>query len=75
MAEHKLDAKGKRCPLPIVLVAKKVRELSPEDELIVEATDPVFSPDIEAWCRKTKNELIELKEENSTVIARIKICA
>lgn len=53
-----LDARGKSCPLPIVLTAKAMRSLGVGDALTVRADDRAFLPDIEAWCRKTGNQLV-----------------
>jgi tRNA 2-thiouridine synthesizing protein A len=52
-----LDARGKSCPLPIVLTAKAVKQLPVGDDLTIFADDRAFLPDIEAWCRKTGHEL------------------
>jgi TusA-related sulfurtransferase len=61
---QQLDARGKSCPLPIVLTAKAMKALAVGDELAVQANDRAFVLDIEAWCKKTGNELlgIETKE-------------
>jgi len=56
MAE--VDARGKSCPLPIVLTAKAMRQLAIGENLIVRADDRAFLPDIEAWCRKTGQTLL-----------------
>ena len=53
-----VDARGKSCPLPIVLTAKAVRQLAIGDSLLVLADDRAFLPDIEAWCKKTGNTLL-----------------
>jgi TusA-related sulfurtransferase len=53
-----LDARGKSCPMPIVLTAKAVKLMSVGDALTVQADDRAFIPDIEAWCRKTGHELV-----------------
>jgi tRNA 2-thiouridine synthesizing protein A len=54
----KVDARGKSCPLPIVLTAKAMRQLAMGEELVVHADDRAFLPDIEAWCRKTGHALV-----------------
>jgi TusA-related sulfurtransferase len=52
-----LDARGKSCPLPIVLTAKAVKQMAIGSELTIVADDRAFLPDIEAWCKKTGHEL------------------
>lgn len=54
----KVDARGKSCPLPIVLTAKAVKQIAVGDELVVHADDRAFLPDIEAWCKKTGHALV-----------------
>lgn len=53
-----LDARGKSCPLPIVLTARKIREVAVGDSVVVLADDRAFLPDIEAWCKKTGHALL-----------------
>jgi len=59
MADKHLDCKGLRCPLPIVKVSQAMNDLAEGQTLLVEADDPVFGPDIEAWVEITGNELVE----------------
>jgi tRNA 2-thiouridine synthesizing protein A len=56
-----LDARGKSCPLPIVLTAKAMRSLEPGASVTVHADDRAFPDDIRAWCRKTGYELASLE--------------
>jgi tRNA 2-thiouridine synthesizing protein A len=53
-----VDARGKSCPLPIVLTAKAVRQIAVGEELVIKADDRAFLPDIEAWCKKTGHSLV-----------------
>lgn len=52
-----LDARGKSCPMPIVLTAKAMKQLPVGDDLTIFADDRAFLPDIEAWCKKMGHEL------------------
>ena len=56
-----VDAKGKSCPLPIVLTAKALRAVSIGTSLTVLADDRAFPEDLRAWCRKTGNELVSFE--------------
>ena len=58
-----LDLKGLSCPMPIVKTALAMKELATGDVVEVLATDPGSVPDFEAWCRATRNELVEQGEE------------
>ena len=55
-----VDARGKSCPLPIVLAAKAMRDLPSGQAVAVRSDDRAFPEDIRAWCRKTNNELVSL---------------
>lgn len=58
-----VDARGKSCPLPIVLTAKAMRDLPLGTALTVQADDRAFPEDIRAWCRKTSHELVSLESK------------
>jgi tRNA 2-thiouridine synthesizing protein A len=46
-----LDARGRRCPLPILDLARRIGEIGVGEVLVVEADDPAAAPDVRAWCR------------------------
>ena len=66
--EHKLDARGLNCPLPILRVKKKLNDMSSGETLRVIATDPGSVKDFASFCAQTKNELLESSEENREYI-------
>jgi tRNA 2-thiouridine synthesizing protein A len=45
-----LDARGLRCPLPVLKTEKRLAELPPGAPLIVLATDPIARIDIPLYC-------------------------
>jgi len=53
-----LDAKGLKCPMPIVRTAQAIKTLSPGQLLEVLATDPGAVADFGAWSRSTGNDLV-----------------
>jgi tRNA 2-thiouridine synthesizing protein A len=59
-----LDVKGKACPIPVVMTAKAMKQLSPGDVLEVLATDPGVEPDMQAWTKQTGNELISIGQDD-----------
>jgi len=67
-----LDASGLRCPLPIVRLTQAIGRLEPGNEIQVLADDPAFTPDVQAWCRKTGNTLVSTSEQGKdvTVVVR-----
>lgn len=48
---REVDARGKRCPLPVIMLAGAARGADPGAEFRVLSTDPAAGPDIAAWCR------------------------
>lgn len=52
-----VDAIGTRCPLPIIEVAKTLKELEIGESLTLRADDPATKPDLLAWARMTGNDI------------------
>jgi tRNA 2-thiouridine synthesizing protein A len=72
MADHKLDCKGLKCPLPIVEVFKKFKTMSVGDTLEVSSDDLAFPHDIEAWSRKMGQQVLGIEDEGGLIVAHIK---
>jgi tRNA 2-thiouridine synthesizing protein A len=53
-----LDARGLRCPLPVLKARKALKDLAPGEILQVLATDPGAVKDFEAFCRTTGHRLV-----------------
>lgn len=62
MISKTLDLKGLLCPIPIVKMAKGIKEVEVGQLLEAYATDPGVMADIPAWCRSTGNELVTLEK-------------
>ena len=58
---QKLDAKGLKCPGPIVKTADTLRTMSNGQRLVIEATEDAFASDIAVWCQRTGNKLLKLE--------------
>ena len=63
MANKVLDAKGLKCPQPIMKVAVMAKSLSEGDILEVLADCPSFPKDVEAWCEKTGRTLLNFQDQ------------
>jgi tRNA 2-thiouridine synthesizing protein A len=63
--DQSLDAKGLNCPLPILKTKVLLNKMKGDEVLFVEATDPHSQIDFEAYCARTKHEIInfELRED------------
>lgn len=73
MKTHELDARKLLCPMPVIKTQNKIKELSPEDILVVTCTDPGVIHDIPAWCRINGHEVLAIDEEDREIIVKIKI--
>jgi len=50
-----IDARGLRCPLPIIELGKVIPSLSPGEQITLHSDDPATEPDLRAWSRMTGN--------------------
>jgi tRNA 2-thiouridine synthesizing protein A len=64
--EKTLDAKGLKCPMPVVKTSKEIKDVSIGGVLEVLATDPGSMADITAWAKSTGNELLKAEKEEGT---------
>ena len=62
MSPIEVDARGLRCPLPVIRLATAARELPAGTVITVLATDPAARHDVPAWCRMRDHELLEVTE-------------
>ncbi|MCK9877799.1 sulfurtransferase TusA family protein [Frankia sp. Ag45/Mut15] len=53
-----VDARGRRCPLPIIDLARAIVTLADGDTITLWADDPAAGPDVAAWCRLRRQELV-----------------
>jgi tRNA 2-thiouridine synthesizing protein A len=54
-----LDCLGQRCPLPVIALAKKIRDVQVGEVIRVLADDPAAANDIRAWCRLREQEFLQ----------------
>tara|TARA_X000001316_G_C914377_1_gene29003 strand:- start:495 stop:773 length:279 start_codon:yes stop_codon:yes gene_type:complete len=71
MAET-LDARGLKCPLPVLKAKKALKPLAVGDTLTVIATDPSAPKDFEEFCAATGYGLVESRAEGGefTIVVR-----
>ena len=66
-----IDAKGLKCPGPIVKVADFLREQPDGTRVRVEATEDAFYSDIQVWCTRTGNRLDNISFTDGIIRADI----
>jgi TusA-related sulfurtransferase len=64
--EKTLDAKGLKCPMPVVKTSKEIKGVTVGGILEVLATDPGSMADITAWAKSTGNELLSYEKDAGT---------
>lgn len=55
-----VDARGTRCPRPVIMLAQSARYAAHDTVITVLCTDPASRLDIPAWARMTGNEVVSI---------------
>ena len=53
-----IDAMGRKCPIPIIMLAERIREVPVGHVVAVLADDPAAQTDVPAWCMLKSQEFI-----------------
>ncbi len=61
--DAELDARGLRCPEPVMLLHKAIADVATGEILRVIATDPTTQRDIPQFCRFLGHELVEQEQQ------------
>ncbi len=57
-----LDCSGLLCPMPVVKTKKAIGAMEIGQNLEMISTDPGAVPDMAAWARQTKHDLLESED-------------
>lgn len=60
--DKELDARGLKCPLPILRCKKAIAEINAGQVLKIVATDRGAVKDFQGFCKQTGHELLSLEE-------------
>lgn len=71
-ADKEIDARGLKCPLPILRTKKALAELDSGQILRVLSTDAASVKDFEIFSKQTGNTLLEMTQVEQTFIFLIK---
>ena len=63
-ADVTVDAKGQKCPMPVLLTSRAAKNLGPGQIMVVEATDSGSRSDIPSWAKDSGNELLDTLDED-----------
>jgi tRNA 2-thiouridine synthesizing protein A len=64
-ADHQLNALGLRCPEPVMMVRKAIRNMSLGETLLVEADDPSTTRDMVSFCEFMDHTLVAKKTDQT----------
>ncbi|WP_106258376.1 sulfurtransferase TusA family protein [Actinomadura rubrobrunea] len=53
-----VDALGRKCPIPIIMLAERIREVPVGEIIAVLADDVAARTDVPAWCRMKSQEFV-----------------
>jgi tRNA 2-thiouridine synthesizing protein A len=59
-----VDAKGQKCPMPVLMTSRAAKGLQAGQVMLVEATDGGSRSDIPSWAKDTGNELLDTSSED-----------
>jgi tRNA 2-thiouridine synthesizing protein A len=57
-----IDALGRKCPIPIIMLAERIAEVAIGQTIAVLADDPASWTDVPAWCRLKSHDFIRAAE-------------
>ena len=60
-----IDAKGQKCPMPVLLTSRGIKKIESGQVMLVEATDGGSRSDIPSWAKDTGNELLEASTDDN----------
>jgi TusA-related sulfurtransferase len=63
-SDETLDCFGLLCPMPIIKISERIKDLQPGQVLEVIATDEGLRTDLPAWCRRTGHEFLGIDEKD-----------
>ena len=73
---HPFDARGLKCPIPVLKARKLIKALAPGDILEIDATDPGAPKDFAHFCEVTGHRLLAGSEPEPGVFRiRVEVAA
>ncbi|MCG8428888.1 MAG: sulfurtransferase TusA family protein [Chromatiales bacterium] len=73
MSKVIVDARRLLCPMPVIRVQDRAKELAPGTVLEAICTDPGALNDIPAWCRINGHKVLETRSQDDEYIVVVEI--
>ena len=58
---HVVEARGLRCPLPVLRLARAMREAPEVNSFELRSDDPATAVELDAWCRETGHRVMSVE--------------
>jgi tRNA 2-thiouridine synthesizing protein A len=68
-----VDSRGTMCPGPITDLFRAFRNSNIGDVIELWATDPAAKSDVQAWARRSGNEVVSIIDENGYAKIQVRI--
>lgn len=72
-SDIQIDARGTKCPRPIIELAKARRQAAAGSRIVIVADDLAFESDVKAWCETTGNAMDSFSSDAGVHTATIRI--
>ena len=74
LADHCIDAKGLKCPMPVIKLQQQVRKSQAGELIAIECTDPTAEQDIASWAKASKHFIQNVQQTalGCVILLRIK---
>lgn len=66
-----LDVSGVCCPLPLIQLAKSVKDLKPGQTLEVKGNDPIFESSVRDFCQANGHAVLDVKTGDSRSVTML----
>ena len=71
MANHVLDAKGMRCPQPVLKLTAFVPKVAAGDIVEISGDCATFEDDVRKWCTRMKKTILSVRPDGSGKVIQI----
>ncbi|VAW46927.1 SirA-like protein [hydrothermal vent metagenome] len=70
-----IDAKGLKCPMPVIKLQQQVRKSQADEFIAIECTDPTAEQDIASWAKVNKHVVQNVQQTDFGCVILLKIKA
>jgi len=69
----RIDAKGLKCPMPVIKLQQQTRKSHAGDRILIECTDPSAEKDISSWSKINRHKVIHVKPTETGCTIEIEV--